>query len=43
MDLNNIVIPSLGEDADVKVNGFSIKGILNVIIEFVNKLLKFEF
>lgn len=38
-----IVIPSLGEDADVTVEGFSIKNLINIIIEFINKLLKFEF
>ena len=43
MNLNEIVIPSIGEDADVKVEGFSIKNILNIIIEFINKLIKFEF
>lgn len=38
-----IVIPSLGDDADVKVEGFSIKNIINMIIDFINKLIKFEF
>ena len=43
MNLDNIQIPVLGDDADVKVEGFSIKGILNVLIDFINKILKFEF
>ena len=38
-----VVIPEIGEDTDVFFKGFSIKAILNVIIEFVNKLIKFEF
>lgn len=47
MELNEIVIPSLGEDADVVVSGedfsFSLKNLINLIIEFINKLIKFEF
>ena len=43
-----IVIPSLGEDQDVEVkfddNGFvSLKELINILIDFINKLLKFEF
>ena len=41
--LDNFQLPTLGEDADVKVEGFSIKAIINAIIEFVNKIIKFEF
>ncbi len=47
MDIKDIVIPSLGDDADVVVSGedftFSLKNIINLIIEFINKLIKFEF
>lgn len=47
MDINNIQLPGIGENAegvqDVLVGGYSIKEILNVIIEFINKILKFEF
>ena len=38
-----IVIPTLGDDADVTVDGYSIKNLINIIIEFINKLIKFEF
>ena len=38
-----IVIPTLGEEADVTVDGYSIKNLINIIIEFINKLIKFEF
>ena len=41
--LNGVQIPALGDDADVKVEGFSIKGLLNILIDFINKILKFEF
>ena len=43
LDIKDIVIPTLGDDADVTVEGFSIKAIINAIIEFINKLIKFEF
>ena len=47
MELNEIVIPSLGEGQDVVVKGedfaFSLKNLINIIIEFLNKLIKFEF
>lgn len=43
IDIKDIVIPELGDDADVKVEGFSIKNIINIIIAFINKLIKFEF
>ena len=43
LNIKDIVIPSLGDDQDVAVNGFSIKNIINIIIEFINKLIKFEF
>ena len=45
MDLNikDIEIPAIGEDKDVFVKGFSIKNIINLIIDFINNLIKFEF
>jgi len=47
MNLKDIVIPSLGEDQDVVVSGedfaFSLKNLINLIIDFINKLIKFEF
>ena len=43
LNIKDIVIPSLGDDADVKVEGLSIKGIINAIIAFINNLIKFEF
>lgn len=49
MNLNEIVIPELGEDADVVVKDeegtflFSLKNLINIIIDFINKLIKFEF
>lgn len=49
MNLNEIVIPELGEDADVVVKDeegtflFSLKNLINIIIEFINNLIKFEF
>lgn len=49
MDLENIVIPELGEDADVIVKDeegtflFSLKNLINILIEFINKIIKFEF
>ena len=43
MNLDGFQIPTLGEDADVKVNGFSIKELLNILIEFINKILTFNF
>lgn len=37
----------IGEDKDVQIKiedeQFSIKSLINLIIEFINKLLKFEF
>ena len=36
-------LPTLGDDADVEVEGFSIKTIINAIIAFINQILKFEF
>ena len=41
--LKNFQLPTLGEDADVTVGGFSIKDIINEIIAFINKIIKFEF
>ena len=43
MTLDNFQIPTLGDDADVKVEGFSIKALLNEIIKFINKIIAFEF
>lgn len=49
MDLENIVIPELGDDADVVVKNeeegiaISLKNLINIIIAFINKLIKFEF
>ena len=43
LNIKDIVIPELKDDADVKVEGFSIKGIINAIIAFINNLIKFEF
>jgi hypothetical protein len=43
IDIKEIVVPELGEDQDVTVEGFSIKNIINIIIAFINKLIKFEF
>lgn len=47
MDLENIVIPEIKEDVVVleKESGeeFSIQALLNIIIAFINKLIKFEF
>ncbi len=47
MNLDEIKIPSLGDDADVEIKTeeeqFSIKALINLIIEFINKLIKFEF
>ncbi len=48
MDLNNIVIPEL-DDEDVIVKDeegtflFSLKNLINIIIAFINNLIKFEF
>lgn len=43
----NIVIPELGEDKDVEIKTekeqFSLKDLINVIIAFINKLIRFEF
>ena len=33
-------IPELGADADVKIDGLSIKGIINVLINFINLIIK---
>ena len=41
--LKDFQLPTLGDDADVQVEGFSIKTIINAIIEFINKIIKFEF
>ena len=43
IDIKEIVIPELGDDADGKDEGFSIKNLINILIEFINKLIKFEF
>lgn len=43
IDIKEIVIPELGDDADVKVEGLSIKNLINILIKFINKLIKFEF
>ena len=40
--LKNFAIPEL-DDEDVTVGGFSIKGIINAIIAFINKIIKAEF
>ena len=41
--LKDFEIPAIGEGSDVKVEGFSIKVLLNIIIDFINKIIKFEF
>lgn len=49
MTLDNFQIPTLGEDADVVVKNeeeglaISLKNLLNILIEFINKIIKFEF
>ena len=40
--LKDFQLPTLGDDSDVTVDGFSIKGIINAIIEFINRILKNE-
>ena len=40
--LKDFQLPTLGDDADVKVEGFSIKGLINAIIEFINRILRNE-
>lgn len=41
--LKDFQIPTLGDDADVTVEGFSIKNIINAIIAFINKIFAAEF
>ena len=41
--LNGFELPKLGEDADVTVEGFSIKNLINILIDFINKIIAFEF
>ncbi len=47
MDLENVVIPELNDDQNVEIKTeeeiFSLKNLINLIIEFINKLIKFEF
>ena len=43
LNIKDIVIPEIGEGSDVKVEGFSIKELINIIIGFINKLIQFEF
>ena len=40
--LKNFSIPEIGPEADVTVDGFSIKGILNLIIGFINLIFAKE-
>lgn len=48
MEIKDIVIPELGEGQDVEVlageEGYvSLKKLINIIIDFINKLIRFEF
>ncbi len=39
MDFSKFQIPFLGDGDDVLVNSYSIKEIINVFINFINKLI----
>ncbi len=47
MNLDNFEIPVLNDDQNVEIKTeeeiFSLKNLINLIIEFINKLIKFEF
>ena len=46
MNLDNIQIPEQNEDVNVEVKEgifVNLKDIINVLIAFINKLIKFEF
>lgn len=48
MNIDNIQIPTLNDDQNVEIvkedgSLLSIKNLINIIIEFINKLIKFEF